>query len=121
MITRRVLLFSTQRLFGESVEQTLSQVEGLEICGHWPLDDLVMERLTAGLPDCVIFIDDSSVEDLLFNLTAQILDHYPDLPVFRVTLERSHMQIFNSQLVPARSAELIDLIQHLPLKRAGAE
>ena len=37
MITRRVLLFSTQRLFGESVEQTLSQVEVWKFAdtGRW--------------------------------------------------------------------------------------
>lgn len=121
MRKKRVLLFSAQKLLGESIEQTLRQVEDLEISGHWPVDDQVMEHLACEAPDFIVFTDEGSSRDELSHLTARILDEYPDLPVFRVTLERNQMQVFSSQLVPARSASLIDWIRHLPLTRHGSE
>lgn len=121
MRKRQVYLFSAQNLLGESIEQTLRGVEGLEICGHWPVDQQVLDRLAGSVPDFVVFADEGASPDALSHLTSQILDQYPDLPVFRVRLERNQMQVFSSQVVPARSANLIDLIQHLPLKRAGLE
>lgn len=121
MKKRQVLLFSTQKLFGESIEQTLSGVENLEITGHWLIDDQVMEHLSCAPPDLIIFADEGSSRDQLSHLTAQVLDVYPDLPVFWVTLERSQMQVIRSKLVPASSKDLIDLIQHLPYKPAGQQ
>ena len=119
MRKRRVLLFSAQKLFGESLEQTLGQVEDLELAGHWLLDDQVMAHLSCAAPDFVIITDEGLSPEQLSHLTAQILDRYPDLPVFRVTLERNQMQVFSSHLLPARSANLIDLIQHLSGRSSG--
>jgi DNA-binding NarL/FixJ family response regulator len=113
------LLFSAQSLFGESVEQTLSQVEDVEIAGHWPIDDEALNRVEIAHPDFVVFIQECATPAAFSHLTALILDRYPELPVFRVTLERNQMQVFSSHLVPARSADLIDLIHHLPIKSAG--
>lgn len=121
MKKRRVLLFSAQKLLGESLEKTLSQVEDLEIVGHWLMDEHVLERLACDKIDLIIFTDEGSSRDQLSHLTAHILDEHPDLPVFWVTLERNQMQMFSSRIVPARSENLIDLIQHLPFKQAGLE
>jgi DNA-binding NarL/FixJ family response regulator len=116
MRKKRVLLFSAHKLFGESIEQTLSHVENLELTGHWLVDDQVMTRLACASPDFVIITDEGLSPEQLSQLTAQILDGYPDLPVFRVTLGHNQMRVFRSHLVPARSEDLIDLIQQLPVK-----
>ena len=119
MTNKRVLLLSAKKLFGESIEQTLSKVQGLEIAGHWPVDDELLQRLECSQADFVVITDDGLPADLISRLTTQILDRFPDLPVLRVTLESNHVQIFSSHLVPARRDELVDLIQHLPVKRSG--
>lgn len=119
MRKRRVLLLSAQRLLGESLEQTLCQVEGLELAGHWPVDDQAIDHLGCATPDLVILTDECSSPEMLSHLMAEILNRYPDLPVFRVTLECNLMQVLSSQLLPARSKDLIELIQHLPLKDRG--
>jgi DNA-binding NarL/FixJ family response regulator len=115
----QVSLFSAQKLFGEGIEQTLRGIEGLDICGHWPIDGQVIERLTTAVPDFVILMDEGASHEELSTLTAKILDRFPDLPVFRVTLEENQIRVYSSQLFPARSANLIDLIQNLPVKDEG--
>lgn len=121
MRKRRVLLFSAQKLLGESLENTLSQIEDLEIAGHRLMDEQALVQLAVDDIDLIIMTDEGSSRDQLSRLTAHILDKHPDMPVFWVTLERNQMQVFSSHLVPARSKNLIDLIQHLPFKQAGLE
>lgn len=120
MRNRRVLLFSSRRLLGEIIEQTLCQGQGLEIVGHWPVDDQVIQRLENTAVDLVIITDEDTSPEQLSQLTAQMLDQFPDLPIFRVTLERSLMQVFSSHLLPASRADFIELIQQLPIKDQGA-
>jgi len=121
MSKKRVLLFSAQQLLGESIEQTLRGVADVEIAGHWPVDDQVMQRLASAEPDVVIFTDEAATRDSLSCLMPAIMEQYPELHVFRVSLERNQVQILTSQLVPARSANLIELIQHMAAKNPGAE
>lgn len=116
MSNRRVLLFSAQRLFGESIEKALSQVEDLEIAGHWNIDAQVLEHVAGSHPDIVFFACESGSLDVTSQLTTLVLERYPELSVFWVTLDRDQVQVFNSQVVPARSADLIDLIHRLPFK-----
>jgi hypothetical protein len=40
---------------------------------------------------------------------------YPNLPVIRVELDRNILQVFTSQMLPARVADLIDAIRRLPV------
>jgi hypothetical protein len=117
MSKRRVLIFSARKLFGESIEQTLSRVKDLEIAGHWPIDEQVLERLASACADFVVLTDEGASPEQLSHLTAAILDRYPDLPVFRVTLERSQMQVYSSHLAPASSTDLINLLHKLPVKK----
>jgi len=117
MSKRRVLIISAHRLFGESLEQTLSRVEDLEIAGHWPVDEPVLERLADARADFVVLTDEGASATQLSRLTAEILDRYPDLPVFRVTLKRSQIQVFSSHLAPASRADLINLLKELPVKK----
>jgi hypothetical protein len=119
MKKRRVLLLNAQRLLGESLEHTLRQVDDLEIDGPWAIDDQVIERLAWALPDLVILTDEEIAPEALSRLTAQILDRYPDLPVFRVTLQRNVLQEYSSHTLPASSAELIDRIHRLPVQKPG--
>ncbi len=117
MSKRRVLIFSAHKLLGESLEQTLSRVEDLEIAGHWPINEGALERLAGACVDIVVLTDEGASPEQLSRLTAEILDRYPDLPVFRVTLERSQIQVFSSHLAPASRADLINLLQKLPVKK----
>jgi hypothetical protein len=111
MERKRGILFSAQRLLGEGIEKILVSAEGLEICGHWPIDQHVTERCSGASPDFVIFAGQGEAQPDLSHRMAEILDQYPDLPVFLVTLDRNQIQVFSSHILPARSADLIDLIQ----------
>lgn len=116
MRKKRILLCSAQKLFGESLEQTLCRVAEVELVGHWLVDDNLVENLDSVSPDLIIVTDESLVAEDLSRLTARILDRYPDVPVFRVTLERNQMQIYSSHLAPASSRDLIDLIHGLSIE-----
>lgn len=116
MEKRRVLLLGAQHLLVESLEHTLRQLEDLEVAGPWAIDEGVMDSLSREHPDLVIITEDEHSTEGFSRLTAQILDQYPDLPVFRVTLERNLLQIYSSQTLPARSADLIELIRRLPMR-----
>jgi hypothetical protein len=113
---RRVLLFSARKLFGEIIEQTLGQMEGLEIVGHWPVDDQIGQRLECAGVDLVVITEEGLTPEKLSQLTAQLLERFPDLPIFRVTLERNLVQVYSSHLLPARREDLGELIRHLPWK-----
>jgi DNA-binding NarL/FixJ family response regulator len=119
MRKRRVLLLCAQQLLGESLEHTLRQVEDLEVAGPWTIEEGVLNCLSGEQPDLVIITDEDIAPEKLSRLTAQILEQYPDLPVFRVTLERNLMQVYSSHTMPARSADLIDLIHRLPVRGKG--
>jgi hypothetical protein len=116
MRNRRVSLFSSQHLLGEVIEQALSEREGLELTGHWLFDGQVMEHLDNDHPDLVILAEDDTPPEELSRLTAQLLECYPDLPIFRVTLKRNQIQVYSSHVLPARQEDLIELIRQLPFK-----
>ena len=117
MEKRRALLLSDQRLFGESLEYTLRKVEDLEVTGPCKIDDQVLTRLDCAEIDLIIIAEDGVPPELISRLTAEILERHPDLPVFRVTLEKNSLQMYSSHSVPARSSELINLIHRLPGRR----
>jgi hypothetical protein len=111
MTNKRGFLFSMQKLLGEGIEQILVGVDGLEICGHWPIDGDVMDHFREAVPDFVVFAGQVDFQPDISHLTSLILEKFPDLPVFVVGLERNQIQVFSSHLLPARSADLIELIQ----------
>jgi hypothetical protein len=50
----------------------------------------------------------------LASLTAQVLEIYPNLPIIRLELEHNVFRIYTSQTLPARTADLVEAIRHLP-------
>ena len=119
MKKRRVVLLSEQDLLGESLEHVLGKAKDVELLGSWTLDDRVLPRLSQDTPDILIIAEEEPPGENVTRLTAQILEAYPNLPIIRVTLARNEMRIYTSQTLPARSADLIDLIRHLPALTGG--
>lgn len=121
MSRKRFLLFSAQSLLGEIIEQTLAQVEGLELAGHWPIDEQILEILACTPTDLVVITDEGISHEQLSRLTAQILDRFPDLPVLHMTLKSNQVQIFCSHRLPAWRTDLIEVIQGLRWIPPGPE
>lgn len=115
MIKRRVALLSSQHLLGESLEHTLRHFEDVEMIGAWELDDQVLSLLSAQTPELLLIAEQEPPCEEITFLTGQILETYPNLPVIRVTLDQNVLRIYTSQTLPARTAELIDVIRHLPI------
>jgi len=117
---RRVLLLCVQSLLGESLENILSKVEDVELIGPWVLDAQTLARLSEGVPDIVLVAEEGGGHESAASLTAQILDHYPDIPVIRVGLAQDTVRLYTSQRLPpveftdAHSADLIEVIRSLP-------
>src|SRR3989304_4685841 len=114
MKKRRVVLLSEQGWRGESLEHALGKAKDVELLGYWTLDDRVLPRLSQDTPDILMIAEEEPPGENVTRLTAQILEAYPNLPIIRVTLARNEMRIYTSQTLPARSADLIVLIRHLP-------
>jgi DNA-binding NarL/FixJ family response regulator len=121
MKKRRVLILGPQQLLGEVLEHTLRQVEDLEVDGPWDVDEQVMERLSLDTPDLVIMTSGAASPEDLSWLTAQILDQCPNLAILRVTLDQNQLKIYHSHTLPARSADLLEVIQGLPFHDLGSE
>jgi DNA-binding NarL/FixJ family response regulator len=109
----RVLLVCEQPLLGESLENTLRLLEDVELVGCWRLEDCLPSRLAGQHIDLLIFAEADSPGEQITRLTAQLLDACPDLSIVRVALSRKDLRLYTSQSVPARTADLIDLIHHL--------
>lgn len=117
MLKRRVALLCGQDLLGESLEHTLRHFEDVEIVGAWALDDQIWSLLAAQTPDLLVIAEQEPPCEKSMHVAGQILDAYPNLPVIRVTLDQNVIHIYTTQTLPARSAELIDLIRQLPIPR----
>jgi DNA-binding NarL/FixJ family response regulator len=124
---RRVLLLCAslegthpQLLLGEALENILSKVEDVELVGTWALDDQALARLAQDLPDILLIAEEEAGESVT-SLTAQVLEHYPDLPVVRVGLMQNVVRLYTSRTLPARSADLIEAIRDLPVHQRKSE
>jgi DNA-binding NarL/FixJ family response regulator len=120
MEKRRVILFSTQRLLSESLEYILRHDPEVELDGPFALDNRAFASFPDCCPDVVLIADENRPSGDAATLTAQILDRYPDLPIVTVTLGQDVVRIYSSRTLPARSADLIDIIRHLPLPGSPA-
>ncbi len=119
MDKRRVLLLCTQPLLGEGLESILSKLEDVELIGPLVLEPQVLSQLSEAAPDIVLVADDEGRSEGVASLTAQILGRYPDLPIVRINLTENVIRVYASQTLPARSADLIDVIRSLPAYQPG--
>lgn len=119
MEKRRVLLLCVETLLGESLERILGQLEDVELVGPWGLDADVLTQLHEDMPDIALIVQEGEESESAASLTSQILEHYPDLPIVRIGLTENVIRVYALQTLPARSADLIDVIRSLPAYQPG--
>jgi DNA-binding NarL/FixJ family response regulator len=115
MEKRRVLLLCVESLLSESLERILGQLEDVELVGPWRLDADVLTRLPEDMPDIALIVQEAEESESVASLTSQILERYPDLPIVRIGLTENVIRVYASQTLPARSADLIEVIRSLPV------
>lgn len=111
-----IALFCSEDLLGEGVEHLLNQLVDVQILGPWSLDKTAITHLQAEHPDIVVIAggnpaNNPSATQSVAMLTAQILEIYTGIPVVQVMLEENQVRVYNSHKIPARSADLIEIIR----------
>ena len=112
---KRILLFSQPNLLSESLEHILSKLEDIQITGSWPLDDQVLAHCSEQPCDLVLIADHESNHQQVSTVTSTLLEAYPNLPIIRVKLDPNVLLVYSSQSLPARVADLIEVIRQVPI------
>ena len=115
MKKHRVLLISSHRLFGESMEMVLRAALDVELVGTWVLDEDVCQRIAQARPNVVVIADEEVQDETVTRLTSAIIEQYPELSVIRAGLYENVFRIFSTHTLPARRADLLETIRHLPI------
>lgn len=110
----RVLLLIAQPLLGEALEDILRRLDDMEVVGAWTLNSGVVKHITEAAPDVLLLAENEKQARQAAGLIADILNRYPDLPVFRVTLEDRVIRCYTSHTFPSQSADLVEAIRSLP-------
>lgn len=119
MEKRRVLLLRSQHLLGESLERILDGLEDVQVVGVRPLDMSAATPLPENPPDLLLIADEEPSGELVTTLTVRYLEAFPNLPIVRVKLDRSILQLYTSQTLPARVTDLVEIIRHIPISELG--
>ena len=107
----RILLISSQHLFGESMEMILRAEKDIELVGPWNLGDQdICQRLLEVQPSVVIIADENSQSETAADLTRSIIEQYSDISVIRAGLSEKVLRIFSTHTLPARGADLLETI-----------
>ena len=114
MRTQRVLLLCCQSLLGESLQAILSGEEDVELIGPWQPERQMLAQVVEAAPDVIIVAEEDKVAATTAALTAEILAQCPSIPVIRVGLAHSVVQLYTSSTLPARSSDLMRAIRSLP-------
>jgi DNA-binding NarL/FixJ family response regulator len=115
MEKRRVVLISQSDLLGESLEHILNSLEDVQVIGPWQPGDQVVARCANHPPDLVIITDNELSAETGSQLTACLLETIPNLAVIRIKQDSNFIFAYTTQTIPARVADLIDTIRHLPI------
>lgn len=108
----RILLISSQHLFGESMEAILRTETNVELVGSWNLNDpQISDQIQETQPSVVIIADETLHSETAAKLTQSILEQYPDLSVVRTGLNEKVFRIFSTHTLPARGADLLETIR----------
>lgn len=108
----RILLISSQHLFGESLEMILRGQQDIELVGPWNLNDQeICRRLNDAQPAVVVIADETLQGESAIELTRSILEQYPELSVIRAGLSENVFRIFSTYTLPARGADLLETIR----------
>lgn len=121
MKTRRVLLLSVQPLLSESLATVLQGIKGIELLGPLAIDDDTVHMLAQETPDIVLIAEREDQHQEAIHLAGQILEMYPELPVVQVGLNQNLIRLYNSQVLPAHSTNLINFICEQPVYQGWSD
>jgi DNA-binding NarL/FixJ family response regulator len=115
----RVLLLSAHPLLSEGLANLLSQLEDVILLGPRDSTHLALTDLIEDSPDVVLFAEQDADNAEMSTLMIEILQRYADLPVIQVDLAGTNIvRVYRSQTLPARSADLIEIIRNLPARQS---
>lgn len=115
MEKRRVVLISQSDLLGESLEHILNSLDDVQVIGSWLPDEHVIVNCINHRPDLVIITDSEISAEAGSQLIAHLLETIPNLAVIRIKQDSNFIYAYTTQTIPARVADLIDTIRHLPI------
>lgn len=113
MEKRRVMLFCARHLLGESLQNLLGAMEHVDLIGPYVLSPSNIGRIEQVTPDVVLIAEDDDQFEGGSALTTEILERFPNLPVLHSTLTRNVVKVYTSRELPARSADLAEVIRSL--------
>jgi DNA-binding NarL/FixJ family response regulator len=121
MTKPRILLISSQHLFGESMETLLRADSDMELVGPWNLNDQeICQRLTEVDPSVVVIADEDLQSAAATELTKSILEQYPELSVIRTGLSENIFRIFSTHTLPARGTDLLENVRRCITEKQDA-
>ena len=113
---RRVLLLLRKpSLLAEGLERLLRQIEDVELIGPWDLNASMLKRLSETVADIILIVEKERDAEDTGALINRILEQYPGLPLVRIGMQENTIRLYISQTLPARAADLLHLIQTLPV------
>ena len=108
----RVLLISSQHLFGESMETILRADKDVEFVGPWNLGDKdIYERLIEASPSVIVIADENLQSEAATELTKTIIEKHPKVSVIRTGLNENIFRIVSTHTLPARGDNLLETIR----------
>ena len=121
MAKSRVLLISSQCLFGESMETILRANSDIELIGSWNLNDPnVPRQLLEANPSVVVIADENLQSEAAAEMTKLIVERHPDLSVIRTGLSENVLRVFSTHTRSARGSNLFDTIRECALQNLEA-
>lgn len=112
MLKPRVLLISSQHLFGESMESILRAEKEAELIGPWRLGDKDIEkRLVEVNPSVIVIADENLQSEVAAELTKTIIESHPEISVIRTALNENIFRIISTHILPARGEDLLEIIR----------
>jgi DNA-binding NarL/FixJ family response regulator len=109
----RVLLVSSQHLFGESMEMILRAEKDIELVGPWNLGEQdICQRLLEVKPSAVVIADEDSQSEMAAELTKSIIEQNSELSVILTGLSENVFRIVSTHTLPARGDSLLETIRN---------
>ena len=112
MSKHRVLLISSQHLFGESMEMILRADKDIELVGPWNLGEQdICQRLLEVNPSVIVIADENLQSEVAAELTKTIIESHPEISVIRTALNENIFRIVSTHTLPARGEDLLETIR----------
>lgn len=121
MSKSRILLISSQHLFGESMETILRADKEIELIGSWNLNEQdICSRVFEERPSVVVIADENLQSETAAEMTKTIIEQHPEISVIRTALNENVFRIVSTHTLPARGDNLLETIRTC-IARAPAE